>query len=68
MNLSSFVDSPAWTIAGWSLLHYLWVGALIGGVAWMLWAIVSRQDLIGVTILLVVTVVAYFLRRAPATA
>lgn len=36
MNFSSFVDSPAWTIAGWSLLHYLWVGALLGCVAWTL--------------------------------
>jgi len=36
MNFSSLVDSPAWTIAGWSLLHYLWVGTLIGGVAWTL--------------------------------
>ncbi|RIK78916.1 MAG: hypothetical protein DCC68_14250 [Planctomycetota bacterium] len=30
------VDSPAWTIAGWSLLHYLWIGAVLGVAAWLL--------------------------------
>jgi hypothetical protein len=49
---------------GGALVH---LAALVG-VAWMLWAIVSRQDLIGVAILGVVTVIAFFLRRAPAAA
>jgi amino acid transporter len=49
---------------GGALVHL----AALAGVVWMLWAIVTRQDLIGVAILLVVTVVAFFLRRAPATA
>lgn len=30
------VDSPAWDIVGWSLLHYLWIGAALGGAAWLL--------------------------------
>jgi amino acid transporter len=42
--------------------------AALAGVAWMLSAIVSRQDLIGVAILLAVTVIAFFLRRTPAPA
>jgi basic amino acid/polyamine antiporter, APA family len=42
--------------------------AALGGVVWMLWAIVTRQDLAGVAILLAVTGVAYVLRRRPATA
>ena len=30
------VDSPVWSIVGWSLLHYLWVGAAIGVAAWLM--------------------------------
>jgi L-asparagine transporter-like permease len=56
-------DGEPFRCPGGILVHL----AALGGVAWTLWAIVSRQDLIGVVILLVVTVAAYFLRRAPAT-
>ena len=34
-----------------------------GGIAWMLTAIVTRQDAIGVAILFVVTAIAYVVRR-----
>ena len=47
---------------GGPLIHV----AAAAGVVWMLWAIVSRQDVIGVLILLAVTAVAYLLRRRPA--
>jgi beta-lactamase regulating signal transducer with metallopeptidase domain len=29
------VDTEAWSIAGWSLLHYVWIGAVLGVLAWM---------------------------------
>ena len=44
---------------GGPLIH---VAAAVG-VLWMVWAIVSRQDLIGVVILLAVTLVTYLMRR-----
>ena len=55
-------DGEPFRCPGGALVHL----AALAGVAWMLWAIVSRQDLIGVAILLAVTVAAYLLRRAPA--
>lgn len=57
-------DGEPFRCPGGVLVHL----AALGGVVWMLWAIVSRQDLIGVAILLGVTGVAYLLRRRPATA
>ena len=30
MNATSMTASPAWTAAGWTMLHLLWVGATIG--------------------------------------
>jgi len=44
---------------GGPLVHLL----AFGGIAWMLTAIVTRQDAIGVVILLVVTVIAYVVRQ-----
>ena len=44
---------------GGPLVHLL----AFGGIAWMLTAIVTRQDAIGIGILLVVTAVGYVLRR-----
>ena len=49
---------------GGALVHV----AALAGTVWMLWAIVSRQDVIGVLILLAVTLVTYLLRRRPAPA
>ena len=45
--------------AGGPLVHLL----ALGGIVWMLGAIVTRQDAIGIAILLAVTVVAYVFRR-----
>ncbi len=33
MNATSMTASPAWTAAGWTMLHLLWVGTTIGLVA-----------------------------------
>ena len=33
MNLATWADSPAWTTAGWIMLHFLWVGAALTVVA-----------------------------------
>jgi amino acid transporter len=44
---------------GGPLVHLL----ALGGIVWMLWAIVTRQDAIGLAILLAVTAVAYVVRR-----
>ena len=52
-------DGAPFRCPGGVLVHV----AALGGVVWMLWAIVSRQDVIGVLILLAVTAVAYLLRR-----
>ena len=30
MNLTVLTDSPVWTAAGWTMLHLVWVGAVIG--------------------------------------
>jgi basic amino acid/polyamine antiporter, APA family len=57
-------DGEPFRCPGGVLVHL----AALGGVVWMLWAIVSRQDLVGVAILLGVTGVAYLLRRRPGTA
>ena len=51
---------------GGPLIHLI----AFGGVGWMLWAITSAQDLVGVGVLLLVTAIAYLargrlLRRAP---
>jgi amino acid transporter len=51
---------------GGPLIHLI----AFGGVGWMLWAITSGQDLVGVGVLLLVTAIAYLargrlLRRAP---
>ena len=54
-------DGAPFRSRGGVLVHV----AALGGVVWMLWAIVSRQDVIGVLILLAVTAVAYLLRRRP---
>jgi amino acid transporter len=57
-------DGEPFRCPGGLLVHL----AALGGVVWMLWAIISRQDLVGVAILLAVTGVAYLLRRRPASA
>jgi amino acid transporter len=57
-------DGEPFRCPGGVLVHL----AALTGVAGMLWAIVSRQDLVGVAILLAVTGVAYLLRRRPAVA
>ena len=33
MKLGDLASSPAWLLAGWSMLHFLWVGAILGGLA-----------------------------------
>ena len=33
MSLEALTRSPAWIVAGWTMLHFLWVGAIIGGAA-----------------------------------
>ena len=48
-------DGTPFTCPGGPLVHLL----ALGGIAWMLSAIVSRQDVIGIAILLAVTVVGY---------
>jgi hypothetical protein len=30
MNALSFMNSPLWLTAGWTMLHFIWVGAVIG--------------------------------------
>ena len=30
MNHSFLTESPMWTTAGWTMLHLLWVGAVLG--------------------------------------
>jgi L-asparagine transporter-like permease len=57
-------DGAPFRCPGGVLVH---LGAL-GGVLWMLWAIVSGQDLVGVAMLLAVTGAAYLLRRRPSLA
>jgi basic amino acid/polyamine antiporter, APA family len=52
-------DGEPFRCPGGPVIHV----AAAAGVVWMLWAIVSRQDVIGVLILLAVTAVAYLLRR-----
>lgn len=32
-NPATWIDSPHWLAAGWTMLHYLWVATAIGGVA-----------------------------------
>ena len=27
--------SALWTVAGWTMLHFMWIGALVGSAAWM---------------------------------
>ena len=52
-------DGQPFRCPGGVLIHL----AALAGVVWLLWAIVSRQDLFGVLFLLAVTAVAYPLRR-----
>jgi amino acid transporter len=52
-------DGQPFRCPGGAVIHV----AAAAGVLWMVWAIVSRQDLVGVLILLAVTAVAYLLRR-----
>ncbi|MDR3621249.1 MAG: M56 family metallopeptidase [Paludisphaera borealis] len=33
MNVSTWATSPAWTAAGWTMLHFLWVGAALTALA-----------------------------------
>ena len=33
MNVADLASSTAWRLAGWTMLHYLWVGSLLGGFA-----------------------------------
>ncbi|APW61983.1 M56 family metallopeptidase [Paludisphaera borealis] len=33
MNVSTWANSPAWTAAGWTMLHFLWVGAALTALA-----------------------------------
>ena len=33
MTLDSLTDSRLWLVAGWTMLHFLWIGALVGIVA-----------------------------------
>jgi hypothetical protein len=35
MNASALTASPAWSAAGWTMLHLLWVGAILGLLAAM---------------------------------
>ncbi len=36
MNISTVMASRPWVIAGWTMLHFLWVGGLIGlAAAWV---------------------------------
>jgi amino acid transporter len=52
-------DGAPFRCPGGPLVH---VGATVG-VCWMLWAITSRQDLVGVSILTAITSAAYLIRR-----
>jgi len=33
MNSTTWVASPAWGVAGWTMLHYLWVGGVLAALA-----------------------------------
>jgi beta-lactamase regulating signal transducer with metallopeptidase domain len=33
MSLTGLTNSPAWTAAGWTMLHLVWVGAIVGATA-----------------------------------
>lgn len=34
--------TPAWTALGWTLVHLMWVGLLLGGLAWVLRLVLAR--------------------------
>jgi Zn-dependent protease with chaperone function len=77
--IQQFVDSAAWDVIGWTLLHYVWVGAALGAAAWVLRRVVGRLSptlryaaALGMLVLLAVApgVIAWQIveRRQPAVA
>src|SRR6266480_3709194 len=42
--IDRIMASPAWWRAGWTMVHYLWLGAALGGMAWGTRMMLGRAD------------------------
>ncbi|MGQ0633473.1 MAG: M56 family metallopeptidase [Planctomycetaceae bacterium] len=74
MNIGSWHESPSWLAAGWTMIHFLWIGGAVWLCAAVLRAMVARlgpdiRYLVALGLLLVTAVVpgALFLSARPAS-